>query len=494
VQLCESSPDYNRPLFDQPLAECHFSEYNIDTAFTGRSLPMTPLFSQTQTSGTQETGSQALFGSQSQTGGRTQQQAQPPAGMVRATQGPSLSLSQGGTFAPSLTQGDFVSSSLMATQSAGFRGGFTQGSGTTQRLTQGFGSAQRGGSLWDTQTNIQRRILKTRTSQVVQSVLGARRRREARERAQAGARAHKVTMMRSYRVGELPDIEIKTSDVLRPLTALAERDPLVARTLSAGIFKAAFTLPDTPLRDTENDVKRPVREGIVQALARTRARTSFVASLHLICLEDPKMWLNPRGLGDASLKSMNYHSGIMVLENQLLNQSFNDDQEVGSRSKRQKGRGGQAVPRGSQGEGAPRGSEEKEDAWLQLARLYREIGEDDIVLGVLQVHFNTFFRVCSDALSKSTSPQEARIRPIRLQIPIEAPRNFKRQPSKLSDALLFKIQHISSSVPGSSLSSVVHPFQFCILTFNRTVILPYLPSLAAKLRDTRPGRKKWSCR
>jgi len=48
---------------------------------------------------------------------------------------------------------------------------------------------------------------------------------------QKEARAKTVAMFRKYRVGELPDIQIKYADVITPLQALACSDTDIARTL-----------------------------------------------------------------------------------------------------------------------------------------------------------------------------------------------------------------------------------------------------------------------
>jgi DNA-dependent protein kinase catalytic subunit len=51
------------------------------------------------------------------------------------------------------------------------------------------------------------------------------------EKAQREARSRKVTLYRSYREGELPDIEIKHKELLSPLQSLAQKDADIARHL-----------------------------------------------------------------------------------------------------------------------------------------------------------------------------------------------------------------------------------------------------------------------
>jgi len=44
-------------------------------------------------------------------------------------------------------------------------------------------------------------------------------------------------MMRKYRVGELPDIQISYKDVLLPMMALARKDSTIATEMLVEVFK-----------------------------------------------------------------------------------------------------------------------------------------------------------------------------------------------------------------------------------------------------------------
>jgi DNA-dependent protein kinase catalytic subunit len=75
----------------------------------------------------------------------------------------------------------------------------------------------------------------------------ARRAREAfQQRVRGGtasAAASRVKVLRKYRAGELPDVAIPRADLLRPLSALALRDGVVARTLFAELFSQLVNAP-----------------------------------------------------------------------------------------------------------------------------------------------------------------------------------------------------------------------------------------------------------
>lgn len=94
-----------------------------------------------------------------------------------------------------------------------------------------------------------------------------------------------------------------------------------------------------------------------------------------LCLLDPEIWIPPKIVGSASYMSTNFHSGIMLLEKEILNETF-PEPEPNMSGKRHKGRGGQIN----------RALRPLEDAWLELAELYKALGENDIVLGLFGLH------------------------------------------------------------------------------------------------------------
>lgn len=53
--------------------------------------------------------------------------------------------------------------------------------------------------------------------------------RRTEEQTQAARQRNTVTLMRTYRTGELPDIKISMAELLQPLGLLVPRDAVVAR-------------------------------------------------------------------------------------------------------------------------------------------------------------------------------------------------------------------------------------------------------------------------
>lgn len=173
-----------------------------------------------------------------------------------------------------------------------------------------------------------------------------------------------------FGAGELPDIEIKHSEILGPLGALAQRDSTFARLLLTVLSSAVYSLPST-----SQNIIAEVRFGFEAAFQQTHNGVSFVSCVEALCLQDPGIWITPKLVGTASRKSTNYHSGVLLLENQILNETVPEVEESGN-NKRHKGRGGQINI----------DVRPLEDAWLELAQLYKALGEEDIVLGLFQMH------------------------------------------------------------------------------------------------------------
>ncbi|OAE24558.1 hypothetical protein AXG93_2415s1380 [Marchantia polymorpha subsp. ruderalis] len=359
LKLCEDSVDYKRPIFNAPLSDCEFHEYTINTSYLGGSLPMTPLFSQSQAfPSSQDSRSQAVLASQNSK--EDDEMIPRQAGMIRATYTATLSQTQ-----------DTLSSYPLASQESSLFAMSRKSSVTHTQVT-----SQETGSSTDSLPGLRRRIplANAARSQVIRSVLNANRRREARAAQQASERANKIHMMRSYRTGELPDIEITHADILAPLSSLAEKDATFARLLVTVICRAVYSQPAGRQEDITSDIKSQMTQGIGKALEKTSNGISFVGCIEAICLEDATIWIQPRLIGQASLKSTNFHSGILLLEQELLHETFKETATPGSSSKRQKGAAGKVMKE----------QRNMQEAWLELAHLYKELGEEDIVLSVYQ--------------------------------------------------------------------------------------------------------------
>lgn len=175
--------------------------------------------------------------------------------------------------------------------------------------------------------------------------------------------------------GDLPDIEIKHEEIIKPLAALGEQDPTFSRLLLQVLCRAIYALSQNQYLDGEHDLKTLVTKAIENVFERTRNNISFVSSTLSLCLEDKESWIKPSLIGSVSMKSTNFQSGILYLENAILRANL-PWHFVGNSRKRHKGPRGQATLEPNS----------LEQAWLELANLYRSIGESDIVLSIYKEH------------------------------------------------------------------------------------------------------------
>lgn len=171
--------------------------------------------------------------------------------------------------------------------------------------------------------------------------------------------------------GDLPDIEIKHEEIIKPLAALGEQDAIFSRLLLQVLCHAIYALSHEKYLDGEHDIKYLVTKAFENVFERTRSNISFVSSALSICLEDKDSWIKPDLIGSVSMKSTNFQSGILYLENAVLRANV-PWKFMGNSRKRHKGSRGQATLE----------PDSLEQAWLELANLYRSIGENDIVLSI----------------------------------------------------------------------------------------------------------------
>lgn len=124
-----------------------------------------------------------------------------------------------------------------------------------------------------------------------------------------------VVLYRRYKAGELPDIQIPLRDLLRPLQALTLLDAAFARQLFVLLFAPLFARAAA-------DVRQSVLEGLRQALEGALEETELVAGLHTAYRAAMEVGgqaeLSPRLAAASGLKSLNYHSAVLLLEEQLL--------------------------------------------------------------------------------------------------------------------------------------------------------------------------------
>ncbi|RUS72684.1 hypothetical protein EGW08_019554 [Elysia chlorotica] len=390
LQATSRSPDYQRPVFEHALTECSFQDYSVHSSWRQRHAAMTPLFAVTQVT-------QSMRESDS---GEDQMD-----GVVRATQDggqqftATLDVAGSGRAFNWLTQSSFdtfaeTPGTLGADTQLLFRLG-TGGQGPSKQQGKGqlstnsagaaqsqshallrvSGSALAHNDMW----RLKRRFLKDTDSQQVYHAkrnIRLRRLREEALKEQRARRENQVTLYRKYRIGDFPDIQIKHQCLIAPLQALANRDNTIASLLFSCLFRAIFSEMDQVKTERQTE---ELTDQINQSIEAIFAQSvlyfpPFIGSILTILYElraSLKVSASPLASG-ATVSNQQILGSIMVLEEQLIQ---TDSRQASSSAKR------------------PRLAREDvtlhTSLWIELSRLYKSIGEFDVLQGIFSDKLGT---------------------------------------------------------------------------------------------------------
>eukprot|EP00043_Microstomoeca_roanoka_P020233 m.242128 g.242128 ORF g.242128 m.242128 type:complete len:4198 (+) comp17134_c0_seq1:181-12774(+) len=373
LQLTKHSPDYDRELFAHPLSACTWTEYRVDASWQQRNIHMTPLFAATQQS-------------QSQLASR---ELDDEDFVLRATQ---ASLA----FTPTL-----ASLSGTAMTSATFEPGGISGETLTHTqytpsqqvllferrrrtpnvlLDPSLASPQRAAERQAREAReiqrLKRRFVKTKDKNAQSAIFHARRvaarKREAQRliEQRRKARSAQVTLYRSYRSGELPDVQIKHRELILPLQGLAQRDAQLARMVFESLFYGVVhDLPDVLSEGEAADMKAEYNKAVNALLQATRkGYTPFIAALHnLMRASDPSI-VSPMTVSLTSAAGRCFHTGALLLETTLSQEELEDQQLSAKRSKIKRAKNGL--------------TDEEIERWIYLGRLFKELGDYDTLHGI----------------------------------------------------------------------------------------------------------------
>ncbi|OXB55687.1 hypothetical protein ASZ78_003819 [Callipepla squamata] len=259
LEMTSKSPDYSRKIFEHPLSECKFQDFVIDSSWRYRSTMLTPMFVETQASqSTNRNLSQERSLSISGSVG----------GQVRATQRqyeftPTQNISGRSSFnwltgnsidtlaEYTVPSSESLSSSMLLVNKRSEK--FKQAA--FKPVGPDFGKKKLGlpGDKVDSKTKgideraeilrLRRRFLKDqeKVSLIYARKGVAEQKREKEMKSELKMKFDgQVTLYRSYRVGDLPDIQIEHCSLIAPLQGLAQRDPTFAKQLFSSLFGGIF--------------------------------------------------------------------------------------------------------------------------------------------------------------------------------------------------------------------------------------------------------------
>ncbi|KAM5211726.1 DNA-dependent protein kinase catalytic subunit isoform 1-T1 [Hipposideros larvatus] len=392
LEMTSMSPDYLNPVFEHPLSECEFQEYTIDSDWRLRSTVLTPMFIETQASqgglqsSTQE-GSLSARGTMARQIRATQQKYDFTP--TQNTDGRnSFNWLTGSSIDPLLnymvsSSSDSLSSSLLFAHKRSEK----SQRAPLKSVGSDFGRKRLGlpgdnvdntAKGTDNRTEIlrlRRRFLKDQEKLSLiyakKGVVDQKREKEMKSELKMKHDAQ-VILYRSYRQGDLPDIQIKYSSLINPLQAVAQRDPIIAKQLFGSLFSGIIKEMDKYKTMSE---KNNITQKLLQDFNRFLNTTfsffpPFVSCIQEIsCQHTDLLSLDPASVSAGCLASLQQPVGIRLLEEALLHM----------------------VPQEPPAKRAPGRRCLPPDVlrWMELAKLYRSIGEYDVLRGIFSSELGT---------------------------------------------------------------------------------------------------------
>uniref|UniRef100_A0AAR2IVV3 DNA-dependent protein kinase catalytic subunit n=1 Tax=Pygocentrus nattereri TaxID=42514 RepID=A0AAR2IVV3_PYGNA len=403
LEMTSQSPDYTRNMFEFPLSECKFQDYTIISNWRLRSTVLTPMFMETQT--TQAGGTQSSDSARSQ--------ATILKGQIRATQA-SLEFSQ--TQAPGRrsaynwltgssvdTLADYSLSSDSLSSLLVFEKKRAERPLALRAVGAGFGSRRLTAPTDEMDSRsagllvradilrLKRRFLKDKEKESIKFAkreIQSQKSEKEKRADQKLRREAQVTLYRSYRVGDLPDIQIQHSSLIAPLQALAQRDATLAKQLFSSLFSGV-------LLEMEGSKPFKEREGVLKNLLQkinnflhtsTMYFPPFISCVQDMCYQHRALLdIQPASVSASCLASLQQPMGILLLEESLLRSSSMPDEPPSKRA-----RGKKELPPDT-------------ERWIHLAKLYRSLGDYDVVRGIFGGKIGTKSITCTALQAEAKS-------------------------------------------------------------------------------------------
>eukprot|EP00124_Ichthyophonus_hoferi_P004459 Ihof_evm1s494 gene=Ihof_evmTU1s494 len=381
LDLCEKSIDFNTPLWDKPLSACKFKIYNIQTQWDRGVIPMTPMIGNTQASMLQSQYAIASSAIDLANGHLRSTQMSLPFSQTASSLGNGSMY--GNTMYGNTMYGNTISftpTEIMRSESGGgsslfhkrVRSRYTERMASNSQLnTVSSSGVDQSQDLRKLEFSRLRRRIIQGDGQAASTFHAKRQARKNRDienmrLMQKRARDNQVTLYRAYRIGELPDIQIKHRDILVPLKTVCQKDGNLARQLLAAFFR-----PSTSDLSQEESGYTPENTSIIETSIKTILVQStqlcppFIGCMLQICYDNNEITLPPEIVADISIRSYNHQLGIIILEKQICNSPIKE-----RNSKRQRSHIHYSI------------NNDEPMVWMELSRIYRSLGEYDVLRGI----------------------------------------------------------------------------------------------------------------
>nr|XP_039264534.1 DNA-dependent protein kinase catalytic subunit-like [Styela clava] len=373
LQAASRSPDFERAIFEHPLSECVFQDVIVDHTWQHRHSTMNPMFVETISSsfGGSPTLSNSAANQQPNALRATQVEAQFSAtvDMTGKNTYDWISNSSVDTFS-TLNMAGVVSSA--DNKESAILTNRRQNRHRRKPVGQDFGISNLKSPIEEADdmhidiARLRRKFQKKSSTdnyhfaRVVQQK--NRRKQEVIKREKA-KRQHSVQLYRTYRAGELPDIQIHHRSLIAPLAALAHLDLFVSQRLLSSLVHAV--IEEQSKKSTE--YIKQIAETLGNVLASSeQCNPAFIAFiLDIIQRNAASIKINPSIVAHAAIKSNQHYYGVRVIEEWLLSQQEPEEPSSKRRKMLQK---------------SSDVNEADVVSWIELARLYRK--DLDVLRGI----------------------------------------------------------------------------------------------------------------
>ncbi|XP_065679642.1 DNA-dependent protein kinase catalytic subunit isoform X1 [Hydra vulgaris] len=351
LQLTSLSPDYSLPLFSMGLdEEKTYSSFDVKFSWQHQKASLTPLFVSSQHSNTS--------GTYSKTQGNEEVVPTKLNQVVRATQ-KKLDFSQTHQIESSI---DWMSPTIQITPQEMLPGLNIQTNSKNRKNKNEFSKPS--------SKDFRFRHFKNKSEESYYFASLEKKRQKLRESAlekRKIARDQKVVMYRKYRIGELPDIMIKHSDLIVPLQALAQLDHKIGQQLFVSIFLAILNQlsqsSESILLKIQNTLNIIMQSSIFYD-------STFINAVETVCLKNKEMNLEPQVVSSASIISLQQPIGILLIEKQLISLKNNIEEPKSKRLRADS-------------------QQENYMVWSELAKIYTSIKDFDFVQSIFCSQIST---------------------------------------------------------------------------------------------------------
>ena len=187
---------------------------------------------------------------------------------------------------------------------------------------------------------------------------------------------NQVEKYRTYRIGELPDIQIRSSDIIIPLQALSQYDNYIARLLYSSLFTSMLTSLEETLADDEyTELIKTIehRFDVMLSQSETFYPSLIAALLDIVLSKSKQMKISPQHISAGTIASHLESMGILTLESFIRENQLNDLHGASQGTSKKKFK---SDPNLSQQ------LYKQIDHWLELAKCHRSIANYADIRGI----------------------------------------------------------------------------------------------------------------